>query len=261
MNIPNYGIGTYNLIGDACQQIIYNGLKLGYRLIDNAELYKNQTDIKFALKKSFNDGIVSRDQLWITSKIHNKDQRHLNIAQAIDKILNDLDVEYVDLILLHSAQKNYLDAYEELLRCKSHFSEKMHIGVSNFRIDELETIITKTNIKPYINQIEISPFYQRIALRSYLNMNDIKIQAYGSLVLGKTLNNPNLYDQHYMPDELLLGWAKYYNLRPIPTMLNIEQLNKNYRTLTNISLENSKIQQLDNITEQVVNYKQHMDKT
>jgi diketogulonate reductase-like aldo/keto reductase len=259
MDIPNFGIGTYKLEGEACREIIYNGLKK-YRLIDNAELYKNQDDIKFGMKRAFDEGIVRREDIWITSKIHNKDQRHLNIAPAIDKILHDLDVEYVDLIILHSVQKNYVEAYEELLRCKSHFSDKMHIGVSNFRIDELDAIVEKTNVKPYLNQVEISPFYQRVALRSYLNRHDIKIQAYCSMVLGKRFDHPNLQDEQYSPDELLLGWAKHYNFRPIPTMLTMDQMNKNYRTLMNVTLEQDKINRMDAIDEQVVNYKQHMDK-
>lgn len=259
MELPNYGIGTYKLTGDTCQKIIEQGLKLGYRLIDNAELYKNQSDIKIGMKKVFDETTIKREDLWVTSKIHNKDQRHLNIGSAIEKILSDLDFDYMDLIILHSAQKNYLEAYEELLRCKSHYNIR-HIGVSNFRQDELENIIERTGIKPYLNQVEISPFYQRINLRSYMLRNDIKIQAYGSMTLGKGLTHQKLVIDKYAPDELLLGWAKYYNLRPIPTMFTIDHLVKNYHTLNNINLDMRQIDILDSITDQIVNYKQHMDK-
>lgn len=259
MEIPSFGIGTYTLMGETCQNIIEHGIKMGYRLIDNAELYKNQADIKIGLKKVFDEGIISRDQIWITSKIHNKDQRHLNISSAIEKILNDLDLEYIDLILLHSAQKNYVKAYEELLRCKTHYNIR-HIGVSNFRQDELENIIERTGIVPYINQLEITPFYQRNNLRSFMQQYDIKTQAYCSLTLGKGLGHQGLTHDRYTPDELLLGWAKFYNLKPIPTMFTIEHLRKNYHTLNNLYFERPEIEQLNSITDQIVNYKQHMDK-
>jgi diketogulonate reductase-like aldo/keto reductase len=259
MEMPSYGMGTYTLVGDNCTDIISNGLRLGYKMIDTAELYSNHKEISDALELVNYDSGIKREDIWITSKIHNRDQRKLNIAQAIDKILKDLNTDYLDLILLHSAQKNYAKAYEELIRVGSHFNLR-HIGVSNFRIDELETIISNTNIKPFLNQIEISPFVKRTELRSYMTTNNILAQAYGSLTCAKNFSSPHLDDPSYRPDELLLGWATHYNLRPIPTNHTIDHLYINYNTLERQRLPYTNIYKLDEITDQFINFKQHSDK-
>lgn len=259
IEIPSFGIGTYTITGEKCTNYVYNALTTHKcKLIDTAELYNNQIDIGNGIKLAINEQIISREDIWITSKIHNRDQRKLNIGPGINKIIKDLDVEYIDLILLHSAQKNYVEAYSELIRLKSHFNIR-HIGTSNFRIDELENIINSTNIKPYLNQIEISPFLQRNNLRSFMNTHSIIIQAYSSLTCRKGLEHEKLNHQIYRPDELLLGWAKYYNLKPIPTSHNLEELNLNYQTFNNLNLNLEDVQLLDSITDKIINYKQHDD--
>ena len=286
MEMPPYGLGTYTVQGENCSNIILSALENGYRLIDTAELYQNHSDIAIGIKAATHANIVKREDIWLTSKIHNRDQRKLNIGPAIQKILTDLDTDYLDLIILHSAQKKYLEAYTELIRCASQFNVK-HIGVSNFRVDELEKIIDKTGITPYLNQIEISPFNQRIALRSYMTEKNIITQAYASLTCGITLNSAAaasasaasaastesatdsttetssseyLESSIYDPDQLLLGWATHYNLRPIPTAHNTDHLIKNLQTMKEIKLDQTHVEKLDQITEIVCNYKQHADK-
>ena len=259
MEMPSFGLGTYTVQEDNCTNIIYNALEIGYRLFDTAELYQNHKDIALGIKKATEHNIIKREDIWLSSKIHNRDQRKLNIAQSIQKILLDLDTNYIDLIMLHSAQKSYANAYMELIRCKNHFDIK-HIGVSNFRQDELETIIEKTGINPYINQIEISPFAQRLNLRSYMKEQNIISQAYGSLVCGKVFDSEHFMNLPYKPDQLLLGWAKYYDLKPIPTAHNLEHLKLNYQNLKITNLDKNTIEKLDLIDEQIYNYKQHADK-
>jgi 2,5-diketo-D-gluconate reductase A len=313
MEMPPYGLGTYTVQGENCSNIISSALENGYRLIDTAELYQNHSDIAIGIKAATHANIVKREDIWLTSKIHNRDQRKLNIGPAIQKILTDLDTDYLDLIILHSAQKKYLEAYTELIRCAEHFNVK-HIGVSNFRVDELEKIIDKTGITPYLNQIEISPFNQRIALRSYMAEKNIITQAYASLTCGITLNSDSesasvsaesasvsaesasvsaesasvsaesasvsaesaesasvsaesaestsseyLKSTIYDPDQLLLGWATHYNLRPIPTAHTTDHLIKNFHTMRDIKLDQIHVEKLDQITEIVCNYKQHAD--
>ena len=259
MEMPLFGIGTYTVTDEKCSDIIFEGLKLGYRLIDTAELYGNHKDIALAISTAQQHNIVTRENIWISSKIHNRDQRRLEIGKAVQKILSDLNTNYIDLIMLHSAQKTYVSAYKELLTVKNYFNIK-NIGVSNFRHDELEAIIKHTDITPYINQVEISPFNQRLQLREYMKEHNILTQAYGSLVCGKMFNSEYLQHDSNTPDQLLLGWGKHYNIRPIPTSHNITELQMNYNNLQNINLDIQTIQQLDLIDEYVCNYKHHADK-
>ena len=257
--MPLFGIGTYTVTGEKCFDIIFNGLQSGYRLIDTAELYDNHKDIALGISTAQQHNIVTRDDVWISSKIHNRDQRRLNIAPAIQKILLDLNTNYIDLVMLHSAQKTYVSAYKELLNVKNFYNIR-NIGVSNFRQDELEAIIKQTGITPYINQIEISPFNQRLQLRTYMRENNIITQAYGSLVCGKMFDSEYLQDYSNTPSQLLLGWGKHYNTRPIPTSHTLTELQMNYNTLQNVNLNIQTIQQLDSIDEYVCNYKHHADK-
>ena len=259
MEMPLFGIGTYTVTDEKCSDIVVKGLQLGYRLIDTAELYQNHNNIAEGIYIAQQHNISTRDDIWISSKLHNKDQRRLNIAPAIHKILSDLNTHYIDLIMLHSAQKTYIDAYKELLNIKNFFNIR-NIGVSNFRQDELETVIKHTGVTPYINQIEISPFNQRLQLRTYMKENNIITQAYGSLVCGKTLDSNYLLNPNNTPDQLLLGWAKYYNIRPIPTAHTLTELEINYKTLQNVNLDSQTIKQLDSIDEYICNYKHHADK-
>ena len=259
MEMPLFGIGTYTVTDEKCSDIIFEGLKLGYRLIDTAELYGNHKDIASAISTAQQHNIATREDIWISSKIHNRDQRRLEISQAMQKILSDLNTNYIDLVMLHSAQKTYVSAYKELLTVKNYFNIR-NIGVSNFRQDELETIIKHTGITPYINQVEISPFNQRLQLREYMKEHNILTQAYGSLVCGKMFDSEYLQHDSNTPDQLLLGWGKHYNIRPIPTSHNITELQINYNNLQNVNLNIQTIQQLDSINEYVCNYKHHADK-
>ena len=256
--IPNFGIGTYTLLDDECFNIVSEGLKMGYKLIDTAELYNNHKQISQALKNVELNNNIKREDIWITSKIHNRDQRKLNIAPAIEKILKDLDTDYLDLILLHSSQKTYIEAYAELIRCQNRYNIK-NIGVSNFRIDELEAIDKATNIKPYLNQIEISPFCQRSNLRKYMSDNNIRSQAYASLTCSESFDRKIFTDNNLDPVKSLLGWAKYYDLKPIPTAHNITHLIANYDTLSNYQIQTADLELLDQNQEIIIKYKQHMD--
>jgi len=260
-SIPDFGMGTYKIQGDKCSDIIYNGLKCGFRSIDTAELYNNQIDIKNGINRAIDDGICNRDDLWITSKIHNKDQRKLNIGPSIEKIMLDIGVDSIELIILHSAQKNYIEAYTELIHCQNHFNVK-YIGVSNFRIDELKTIIDKTNIKPYLNQIEITPFNKRVNLRTFCKEQNINIQAYSPLTCTKGFGHSNLINDEFSPDELLLKWSIYNDLKPIPTSDTIEFIHKNYNSLTTKfdSSHLDLIHKIDSINDEIINYRQHSDK-
>ena len=133
MSYQLVGLGTYKLQDEQCSQIIKFGLELGFRQIDTAQLYHNHTNIAQGISLSG----VSREDIFIISKIHNSNIKKLKIAESIDNIKKELDTNYIDLILLHNPVKNYQNAWEELVRCKEHMRIK-NIGVSNFDINNLE---------------------------------------------------------------------------------------------------------------------------
>ena len=234
------GLGTYKLQGEHCIDIIKNGLEIGYRQIDTAQLYHNHKEIAVGIKNSG----IKRDDIFLISKIHNKNIKKIQISESIDQIKKELDTDYIDLILLHNPVKNYDLSWKELIRCKNHFNIK-NIGVSNFEINHLDNIITHTNISPYLNQIELNIFNQQKKLIEYHNKNNIITQSHTSLTKCNLINNKNLIDLsnelNYKPVDLMFLYILNQNIGILPKTTNIEHLKSNLYLFNN----NYKINNVD----------------
>jgi diketogulonate reductase-like aldo/keto reductase len=225
------GIGTYKLQEDDCINVVKQGLNIGYRLIDTAQLYKNHTQIAEGIRQS---GIM-RDQIFITSKIHNKNIRSINIAESIDTIVKELNTTYLDLLLLHNPVKNYDLSYAELIRCQNHFNIQ-NIGVSNFSINHLDQIDKLTSVKPFLNQIEYNILNgeNQQELIDYHRAHNIITQSHTNI---KThLNSNKLIDvphdilskYNFTAVEYLLLYSIKQNIGIIPGTSNVQHLKQNY---------------------------------
>lgn len=181
------GIGTYKLQDELCTRVIKSGLELGYRQIDTAQLYHNHEQISTGIKLSG----VPREEIFLISKIHNSNIKKNKISESVDLIKKELGIDYIDLILLHNSVKGYELAWDELIRIQTHMNVR-HIGVSNFNINHLESIISKTNIVPFINQIELNIFNQQEELIKYNKSQNIITQSHTTLTKGNLLNNIDL---------------------------------------------------------------------
>jgi diketogulonate reductase-like aldo/keto reductase len=271
LSVENIGIGTYKLLGNSCTHIVRKAIENGYRVIDTAELYNNHLAIR--------DGIIlsqiDRDKLYISSKIHDKTQKQQKnnkntIRDAVIKILDELGTNYLDQLLLHSAVKNrYVDSWlilEELVK----EGLVRNIGVSNFRIDELENILQICSIKPCVNQFELSPFCTRERLVKMCKQNNILVQAYGSLTVGRRLDDVNILNLAHMlritPAHLLLFWALKKGFCIIPKADTEEQLIENLNVGVTFAQINDNEQidyvmgELDKLNESYYTIKKHIDK-
>ena len=226
------GLGTYKLQGEQCIDIIKTGLELGYRQIDTAQLYHNHIEISTGIKMSN----IPREDIFLISKIHNTNIKKLKIAESIDLIKKELDTEYIDLILLHNPVKNYELAYEELLRCKNHCNIK-NIGVSNFDINNLNNIISKTNITPYLNQVELNLFNQKKELIDFHNNNNIITQSHTTLTNGDLLYDNKLLNLanslNITPPQVMFHYVLNQNIGIIPKTTNKKHLLENLNLLNN----------------------------
>jgi len=159
--IPQLGFGVYNIKGDAlAEQCVLEALKVGYRHIDTAHFYENERGVGAAIKKSG----IPRDQIWVTSKVWITEFGSGKTKSAVKKMLKRLDLEYIDLVLLHFPFNDYLGAYKEL----EEEYEKGHIkniGISNFEDSKFEDLYNKAKIKPVLNQIELHPYFQQREIR------------------------------------------------------------------------------------------------
>lgn len=150
--MPLNGIGTYSLTGDVCYDSIMSALESGVRLIDTAYMYNNEEEIGRAIK----DSNIDRKELFITTKLY--PNQYSNPEEAIEMALEKLDVEYIDLLLLHHPGTNDVKAYqvmEEYVRK----GKIRSIGLSNWYIEELEEFIPQITIMPAVVQNEIHPYY------------------------------------------------------------------------------------------------------
>jgi diketogulonate reductase-like aldo/keto reductase len=227
MELNNIGFGTYRLKKDKCYNAVLNALKVGYRTIDTAELYKNHEYIS----KAITDSSINRQNIHIISKILNKDQYNNTVKEGFFKILNDLNTNYLDTILLHAPVENYyLKSWKILEEIKMH-NYVNNIGVSNFRIHELVKLFNNCNIKPFLNQIEINPFNTRISLSDYCKNNNMIVQSYAPLTNGIKLNTISI------PATKILKWCLDNNYYAVSSSTNIEHMIENLNSV-NVTLSN-----------------------
>jgi len=183
--------GTYRLRGDKCYENVKKALLIGYRTIDTAKLYENHSDVGRAIKDVIGETTLKREDIIVTSKIHFSDQENETVYISCHEILKELGLDYIDIMLLHSPiQEKIIKSYTDLTKAKNEGLIRQ-IGVSNFDIDDLNILINKKFI-PYVNQIELSIFFQRKELVKFCKKNNIIVQAHSCLTNKIKLNEDKL---------------------------------------------------------------------
>lgn len=188
MNCANIAYGTYRLRDKNCYDCVRTAIKVGYKIIDTASLYKNHIYIKDAIRDAIINKDIKREDIFVISKIHNRDQLNGKVYEACKEIINEL--EYVDLILLHSPiEKCYIESWKELIKAKEDGLIK-YIGVSNFNKIHLTNIIKYE--RPYLNQVEMSVIGQQTELINFCKENNIIFQAHSIFTNNKYVNEMNI---------------------------------------------------------------------
>lgn len=241
-NIDKIGLGTYKLNGNICTTIVEKALRIGYRTIDTADLYKNHCEISQGIKNSE----VSRDEICLISKIKLQDIKKNRIKESIDKIIKELDINSIDIILLHGPlEKNKnISSWKSLMEIKNN-NIVDQIGVSNYSIQDIENITSSTSFseQPYLNQIELHPYNinTRKQLVSYCKNKNIIMQAYCGLVGGEKMNDIKLIEiakkYNISIPQLLLKWGLNNGFYQIPKTSNMDHLKENISSNVYINFE------------------------
>jgi 2,5-diketo-D-gluconate reductase A len=187
-SIPQVGLGVWQASNEEAALAVRTALQAGYRHVDTAAIYDNETGVGEGLRSAG----VKRDDIFVTTKLWNSDQGGDSAVKALDQSLKRLGLDYVDLYLIHwpAPRKNlYVESWKALKRLKDDGRAKS-IGVSNFTAEHLDRIIGETGITPVLNQIELHPRFQQVALREVHARRGIVTQSWSPLGQGKLLADP-----------------------------------------------------------------------
>lgn len=268
--MPILGLGTWKSAKGEVYTAVKEAIKIGYRHLDCAFIYGNEKEIGDAIAESISEGVVSREDLWITSKLWNNSHGRNNVFPALKKTLEDLQLDYLDLYLIHwpvafkppvfsaSKPQQFLSLEEQpvadtWLGMEAAVEQGLarHIGVCNFSIKKLENLLQNSTIKPTLNQVELNPYFQQDALVEYCQKNNIHVMAYSPLGSSdrpaglKAKDEPVLFEDVTLIElaahknisvaQLILAWIRQRGVSVIPKSVNPERLKQNLESV-NIEL-------------------------
>ncbi|MGA6119522.1 aldo/keto reductase [Sphingobacterium anhuiense] len=230
VEMPVLGFGVFQIPDAAvCEESVINAIETGYRLIDTAASYGNEKAVGEAIKKS----AVSRDELFITTKLWIQDTGYEKTKIAFQKSLDRLQLDYLDLYLIHQP---YGDIYGSWRAMQELYNEGKikAIGVSNFHPDRIMDIIVNSGFTPAINQVETHPFHQQIETQKFLQENNVQIESWGPFAEGKN----NIFHHELLSAigekynksiaQVILRWLIQRGVVTIPKSIRKERMAENF---------------------------------
>jgi len=226
--IPLLGLGTYQLSeGEEAYNATKFALEIGYKHIDTAAAYHNERSIGRAIK----DSGIKREDIFITTKLWNEEQRRDNQYQAFGESLERLGVDYVDLYLIHwPVKEKYAESWKILEKIYKEGRAKA-VGVSNFNIHHLEDIFAVSDLIPAVNQVECHPWLTQVELADYCKEKGIVFEPWSPFGVGALLSDDNLKaiasKYNKTTAQLILKWGLQRGFINIPKSSNNERITEN----------------------------------
>jgi diketogulonate reductase-like aldo/keto reductase len=227
IKMPMLGFGTFKILdGKSVIQSVRKALELGYQHIDTAAYYKNEIGVGEGIRQSG----IARSKIFLTSKVWTSDYGYENTLKAFDMSLQRLKTDYLDLYLIHWANAKVKDTWRAIEKL---YQEKRvrAIGVSNFHINHLESLLVECEIKPMVNQIEFHPRLLQTPLREYCKNQQIQYEAYSPLMQGKIFDIPLLAEMakkyNRTVAQIVLRWDIQMGVVTIPKSTHSERIAEN----------------------------------
>lgn len=248
IRMPMLGLGVYDMHGDEAEAAVRKAIELGYELIDTATLYNNEEQVGAAIRSSG----VERSKLFVTTKVANTDQGYDSTLKAFDKSLALLNIEYIDLYLVHwpikGNRKDTWKAVEQLY----HDQRVRAVGVANYLEPFLDELQSYSDLVPAVNQVEFSPFLYLESLLNRCKKVGIQLQAYTPLVRGNKLSHPLLQElaasYGKTAAQIILRWNIQHGVSPIPKSANPVRQHENLN-IFDFSISDSDMRRLDGLNE------------
>lgn len=232
--MPQLGLGTYKLRDDECVRTIREAIEIGYRKFDTATLYKNEEAVGKALKQAMDAGDVTRDEIFVTTKVWH-DHHGADLApQAFQESLDKLGLDYIDLYLIHwpwPQGGKYVETFDAIARLQG-MGQIASIGVANFYEETLDTLIKESGIVPVLNQVELHPGFTQPELRAYHDERGIITEAWSPLARGVVLTNPDIKaiaaKHEVTTGQVVLAYLLQLGISVIPKSARKERLAENF---------------------------------
>ena len=228
VNMPQLGYAVFQVTQEDCKRCVLDALQVGYRAIDTAQSYFNETQVGTAIEKSG----IDRKDIFLTTKVWIEHYGYEKARASVLDSMEKLRTNYLDLCLLHQPFSDYYSAWralEELYKVG-----KIHaIGVSNFYPDRLVDICSFARIKPMVNQIEVHPFNQQVEAKKWMDKYGVQIEAWAPFAEGRRnmFHNPVLNEigSNYNKSaaQVILRWHLQRGVVVIPKSIHIERMQEN----------------------------------
>jgi 2,5-diketo-D-gluconate reductase A len=230
VEIPQLGFGTWQITGSETQERVEEALAVGYRHLDTAAAYGNEAGVGAAIAA----GGLRREDVFLTTKLWNSEQGYDSTLRAFEKSVERLGTDHVDLYLIHWPLPDrdlFLDTWRAFERIKEEGGTRS-IGVSNFRVEDLERLEREAEQQPTVNQIELHPRLQQPDLRAWLADHDIVTEAWSPLAQGELLEEETIATiaAHYerTPAQVILRWHLQLGNVVIPKSATPERIRENF---------------------------------
>lgn len=241
IEIPILGFGVYQIPKDICEKCVLDAIEVGYRLIDTAQAYHNEEEVGHAIVKCG----VPRSELFITTKVWLSNYGYDETIKSVEESMAKLQVDYLDLILLHQPFGDYYSSYRALEDLYKRGLVRS-IGISNFYPDRVTDLCLFNEVIPQVNQIEINPFYQQIEAQSNMEKYNVQTQAWAPFGEGRNnmFSNPILLEiaksHGKSVAQVILRWLIQRNIVTLAKSSHKERMAENFAIfdfkLTNIEM-------------------------
>lgn len=249
VQLPMVGFGTWDVRGEVGKNAILTALELGYRLIDTAQMYDNEKIVGKAVRESGLD----RGKIFITTKLYRPSTSYQKAKAGIEKSLNELQMDYIDLLLIHEPYENALEMYEALK--EAYQAEKIRaIGVSNFDVQKYQTFIRSCGVIPAVNQVESHVYYPQLTLKKLLDSHGTQMQSWASFTEGRR----NIFAEPLLhrigakygktSGQVALRYLTQNGIAVIPKSIHRDRMEQNLHSL-DFTLEQEDLEQLGALNE------------